>query len=204
MTDIRFSEVQAGDSIRIIALRETGDAMRWAEIARLNGLRYPYIVASIDPADRLRGTLIWGDPIQLPGGSISEAPLEPDVLYGRDITLKDGYLRTDEGDWVLVEGVENLSDALNRRIITPTGDLLPHRTYGCDVRQILGFKIRPIAAMLGAGQIKAAITLEPRVKSVDKIVPDDEGDVARFAVTVVPVSGTKPLDINLVLPWGIA
>ena len=209
----RVIHIHSGDSLRTIALRELGDAMRWGEIARLNALRPPYIIASADPVDRERGTAIWGDTLQMPVGFADRAPLEPDVLYGRDVSLLGGDLKAEGGDWSLVEGTDNLNAALQRRVMTPTGDLLPHAKFGCDAHKVLGFKLKPIAALLGAGHVKTALMHDPRVQTVQKIqlndedgvimTPDDDGDVARFTAQILPIHGTDAVDLNLVLPWSI-
>lgn len=221
MSATRNTQIRAGDSLRIIALRELGDAMRWGEIARINGLRPPYIISSIDPEERERGTAIWGDSLQIPIGPISNPPLDARVLYGSDLVLVTGSPVPSNGDWSLVDGTDNLAAALQRRVVTPTGDLLPHATFGCDVHQVLGFKLVPIALLLGAGHIKTALLQDPRVAQVTKIDPEEtdsdtalhlkalpniypgDGDTVRYRSEVVPVNGTEPLDLNLVLPWSI-
>ena len=39
MTSTRWAAVHPGDSLRLIALRELGDALRWIELANINQLR---------------------------------------------------------------------------------------------------------------------------------------------------------------------
>lgn len=186
----------------MISLRELGDAMRWIEIADLNELRPPYIVESVDAADRTRGTLVWGDRILLPTGTATADVTRYEDLYGTDIDLTMGRLTANSGgDFALLAGGDNLVAALDRRIRTRQGDLLAHPQYGCNVAAILGFKLRPVSLLLGAGFIRAAIRAEPRIENLDKITSDASGDAALYGVVVRPIGGETPVTLNLVFPW---
>jgi phage baseplate assembly protein W len=205
MASTRWSVVQAGDTLRIIALRELGDALRWIEIANLNDLRPPYIIASLDPNERTRGTLVWGDRLLLPSGTATADVTRYEDLYGTDIDLTAGQLSTDaSGDLALVAGGDNLVAALDRRIRTRTGDLPAHPRYGCDVAAILGFKLRPVSLLLGAGFIRAAVRDEPRIASVDNVTANASGDAALYGITARPIGGETPVTLNLVFPWETA
>ena len=202
MADTRWSVVQAGDTLRLIALRELGDAMRWPEIADLNELRPPYIVGSLDPAARQRATLIWGDRILLPKGTAATEIERYEDLYGTDIDLRNGRMTAGaDGDWALVTGGDNLLAALGRRMRTRTGDLLAHPKYGCDAAAILGFKLRPVALLLGAGFVRRAALADPRVERVERVTTEAGGDAALFGVEIRPVGGETPATLNLVFPW---
>lgn len=202
MADTRWSAVQAGDTLRMIALRELGDAMRWPEIADLNELRPPYIIGSIDAADRQRATLIWGDRILLPKGSATTEIVRYEDLYGADLDLTGGRLTAGtDGDWAIMSGGDNLLAALGRRMRTRTGDLLAHPKYGCDVAAILGFKLRPVSLLLGAGFVRRAAMADPRVERIESVTTAASGDAALFGVTVQPIGGDTPATLNLVFPW---
>jgi hypothetical protein len=202
MADTRWGIIQAGDTLRVIALRELGDALRWPEIAGLNELRPPYIVGSLDAADRQRGTLIWGDRLLLPTGTATTEITRYEDLYGTDIDLAGGRLTAGAGgDWALVAGGDNLVAALGRRLRTRTGDLLAHPQYGCDVAAILGFKLRPVSLLLGAGFVRRAAIADPRVERIESVTTAASGDAALFGVTVQPVGGETPATLNLVFPW---
>lgn len=202
MAATRWSVVQAGDTLRLIALRELGDALRWIEIADLNGLRPPYIVASTNPAERTRGTMVWGDRLLLPSGTATADVTRYEDLYGTDLDLTGGRLTADaSGDFALVAGGDNLVAALDRRIRTRTGDLLAHPKYGCDVAAILGFKLRPVSLLLGAGFIRNAVRAEPRIESLDNVTANASGDAALYGITARPIGGETPVTLNLVFPW---
>jgi hypothetical protein len=202
MSATRWTTVLAGDTLRIIALRELNDALRWGEIARLNELRPPYISPTADPDERQRATLIWGERIAVPKGTEGGARPTTTDLYGLDVALeRRGYLDVDaSGDWATASGPDNLLAALARRIEIPTGDLIPHPSYGCDVRNILGFRLTEIAMLLGGGYVSEALKADPRISRIDKLVYDADGDVVRYAARVVPIDGEPPVELNFVFP----
>lgn len=83
----RWALVQPGDSLRLIALRELGDALRWIELANINQLRPPYIIESLDPNERQRATLLWGERIAVPLGKVTEAVQIAEDVLGTDAAL---------------------------------------------------------------------------------------------------------------------
>lgn len=198
----RWSEVRGGDTLRIVALRELGDGMRWIEIARLNDLRPPYITPSTDPAERAPDTLIWGDRILLPRApDLTPITALDEDLYGADLDLGDGLLRADEaGALRMKAGGRNLEDALIRRVRTPTGELMAHPRYGCDAAAVLGFKMREIAIVMAAGYVRGAVLADPRVESLVRFAVAAEGDALKIAASAKVVRQNLPLDANFVFP----
>lgn len=198
----RTVTIRAGDTLRLIALRELGDPLRWVDIANLNTLRPPYIVASIDPADRLPATLVWGDRLLVPRVAALPASIAfSEDLYGIDIDLSRGGISANSaGDWSTLPGGDNLLAALARRIDTPTGELLAHPRYGCDVGAVLGFKLRPVATLLAAGFVREALEADPRVEKVENLSGQHDGDTARFGATIKAVREAQSITLNLVFP----
>lgn len=200
---IRWATVHAGDSLRLIALRELGDALRWIELATINQLRPPYVIASAAAADRQRATLIWGDRIAVPVGRVTEAvPLAEDVL-GLDVALPQGRLAANAaGDWQVIAADANLRQALAHRLKTPTGDLLAHPTYGCDTATVLGLRNQQAMQMLLIHFVRTALAQDPRVQRIDSIHTAARGEQVRIEARVTPVTRNTPTDLNLVFPLG--
>lgn len=199
----RWASVQAGDSLRTIALRELGDALRWGELATINQLRPPYIIASVDSADRQRATLLWGDQIAVPLGAIAATVQLPVDVLGVDVTLPQGRLTAAAaGDWATCSGDANLRQALAHRLKTPTGDLLAHPAYGCDTDRLLGLRHRPVLQVLMIRAIRLAIAQEPRIARAEVVKTAMAGEHLFAQVSVLPVDRNSPTDLNLVFPLG--
>lgn len=199
----RWATVRAHDTLRVIALRELGDALRWIDIAHLNRLRPPYIVDSVDAGDRARGTLIWGDRILIPTTATLPTPTALDTdLYGTDIALTTtGQLTVDDqGDYALVAGAENLETALLHRLDTATGELLAHPRYGCDAGAVLGFQMREIAVLMVTSAVRTAVLADPRVESILNMAVAVNGDTLSLAVTAKVIRQGQPVTLNYVFP----
>lgn len=197
----RWAVVQPGDSLRQIALRELGDALRWIELANINQLRPPYLIESLNPADRQRATLLWGDRIAIPLGKVTEAVSIADDVLGQDAALLQGRLAaTSAGDWAVIAGDANFRQALRHRLKTPTGDLLAHPAYGCDSPAMLGLRNGRAMQMLLIGFVRRAIAMDPRAARVDQAQTATQGDHLRLRVRVTPVDRNTPTDLNLVFP----
>ena len=197
----RNYQILQGDTLRAIAQREYRDATRWIELARLNSLKPPHIVDSYDPADRLPGTVIWGDTIRIMTPTVTYMAPPADDLYGRDVRLDHGQLGTTAlGDLALAEGVPNLVQALHHRVKTLTGELHYYSDYGCNVQLALGLKLEPIISLMGAAWVQEALRREPRLSAVENVAAKSDGDRLAISATVTAVGANTPIDINLVTP----
>jgi phage baseplate assembly protein W len=197
----RLVFVEVGDSLRRLAARHMGDANRWTELAEINGLRPPYIVESVDPADRERATLVFGDQIAVPVGYADRVPQAPIEVFGVDAVLTDRTLHVDAtGDYAVVATLENLAQALTHRVNTPTGSILMHRAYGCNVFAVLGMQARPLIAALAGAMVRQALEQEPRLASVDEVRPVTEGDTVTVYARVTAADRNDRLDLNFVFP----
>lgn len=196
----RVATVYVGDSLRIIALRELNDAMRWPELADLNQLQPPYIIESIDAQQRTPHTLLWGDTILIPLSTSATPPTTLKTLYGTDIALQNGQLSALSGDWALATGSTNLLAALHRRLQTPHANLPAHPKYGCNIARIIGFKIQPVALLLGAAYVKSALLDDARIRAVLQLTYQVLGDTVSYAAIVLPIGSSVSLTMNIVFP----
>lgn len=185
---VRYVQIQYGDTIQALALRETGDAANWLDLIVLNGLRPPYIADK--PSD---GVLAYGEIISLPAGVSSiSAEANPEELYGTDVAVsKDGLLEVAVGDLALVAGVPNLHAALGRRVLVDKRELAFHPEFGCYVRRILGNVNGPTAAQLAAFYVKSSLLEDSRVREVPACVAEVLGDTVRVDATVLAITGEK-------------
>lgn len=199
MSRARVITVQQGEDLRAIAQRELGSAARWTEIARLNGLRLPFVVPSYTPADRLPNTRIWGDTLLLPWPANTALPPTAQNTLGRDLALSDGQLAvTANGDLALLAGSDNLIQALSLRIRTLLGELVYHPRYGCNVALALGLPSGPFAGLMASTWVSEALRAEPRVFQIHYVKAEVTGDIIRIAATFTVVGDNRPTDFNLV------
>lgn len=196
----RDYRIEQGDTLRSIAYRQYHDASRWREIADLNGLRYPHVIDSLDPVDRLPGTVIWGDTIRLrtPAFDLSAPPAE--VLFGQDVILERGSLQVANGDLRLTSGLDNFRQSLHHRIKTLTGELLYYPSYGCNVQLALGLKLEPMITLMGAAWVQESLQQEPRLSAVDRVTAQALGESLEVSAHVTAVGDNTPIDLNLVVP----
>jgi len=195
---VKLIAVKIGDTLQTIASRELGDVQRWRELVQINDLRPPYIIQSIDDADRVENTLLWGDSIAVP--SVGDTgPLTGAGVYGIDPWIVGGQLLANEnGDLAMAGGTDNLGQALRNRIYTPFRSYLPHPDYGCEIHAMLGVRNRPTAAMLGAGFARLATMRDPRIMEA-KANARAVGDRLYVLVTASPTTRETPFDASLVL-----
>ena len=106
-------------------------------------------------------------------------------------------------DLQVIEGRENLAQALILRILTAKGSLteLGHSEYGCRLGELIGRQKTDTVRALAKGFVLEAVAQEPRVE--DKAVafafePESEGpSELRFTLTVRPKDGSDDLQLAL-------
>jgi phage baseplate assembly protein W len=199
MSRVKSLTLQQGEDLRAIATRELGDATRWVEIARLNNLRLPFLVASWHPTDRLPHTLIWGDTLLIPWPDNAALPPTLVSTHGTDLILSQGHLQTAEGDLALVSGVNNVIQALAHRLKTLFGELTYHPRYGCHVTLAIGLPTAPFSSLMASAWVNEALKSEPRVFQVHYVQADVAGDTIKIAAKITLVGNNSATDFNLVL-----
>lgn len=183
---VRFAQVQFGDTIQALCLRELGDASFWLDVIVLNELRPPYIDAK--PA---LGVLAYGDVIKLPSGvSAIDPEIAPADLYFTDVVVDaKGQLPVAGGDLELVSGVPNLRAALARRVKVEKRELAFHPEFGCYVRRLVGKNNGPTSGQLAAFYVKSAMLEDSRVRDVPSCLAEMTGDQILVNATVLAITG---------------
>jgi phage baseplate assembly protein W len=197
MARLKQKQIRVGDTLQVFAARELDDIHRWRELAELNGLRPPYLVASLDEADRLPRTLLWGDWVSLPAlAAEASAALGEDAL-GVDARVEGGDLAvTAGGDIDIVTGLPNFVQALRHRVLTPYASFWPHPDYGCEIHALLGLGNGPAMSVMGAGLVRRALLRDPRTASASAVGAAD-GDRLRVRVEAQAVNAETASDINI-------
>jgi len=182
----RYVETYRGDTLQSIALREMGNAGRWAEIADLNNLLPPFITD--DEAAASDRVILTGSNLAVPGYPTTLTIDETEV-HGVDLALdKRGDIQSEHGDFAVISGVQNLSGALARRVIIEKRSRWFNPEYGCWVRELLGEKAGPGRLGLAAFYVKSSLLEDDRVESVLSCHAYDQGDALRVEAVIQPVS----------------
>lgn len=147
-----------------------------------------------------------GSSYSLPGGptgavGVSDKELANtiDRLFGRDIWydvtngLDSDYQVNAAGDWLMVEGREALRQSLTRRIITNPGEWATKPEYGVGARLFVKAKNTLAARQELEERIRAELSKDQRVDSIDKVVIEQlsDGPGLRISVVVIPKGETQ-------------
>lgn len=194
----RNVEVQIGDTLQRISLRELGNADRWVEIAELNNLHPPYLsdVPTGDPQIAAAGTAIM---VPSPVQSIS-ATTNPDQVFDNDLLLSEsGSLMVNaNGDWDLAVGINNVTQALKNRLQVDKTELMFHPEFGCWIRRLIGKGNSKTVGRLGGFYTKSALEEDDRVDHVISCEASITGDVIQVVAVVMLISGRQ---VNLSLEF---
>lgn len=197
----RETRILVGDTLSVIALRELGDAARWVDLASLNDLREPYLVATVQERVAQPRTLAYGDKIRIPNTRRQEvAVTDWAALYGKDVGLWDRRLRVANGDIQVREGLDNLSQAIVHRIATDPGEILRHAWYGCHARVALGEKLNLVVRLLVQAFVVEALREEPRIANLVRADIESGPDWIGLSILANPIDGSTPVEANLVFP----
>ena len=136
----------------------------------------------------------YGETLYIPidgSSEIRETPVNFVNAYGIDIYVGDnlssefGMLKKSTNhDLLLVAGLDNLKQALIRRVITPQGSLLGHPEYGSQFAQHVGKAISYQIPELLKIETSRCLKGDPRVKDVSDIEVTFQGEVANITCTV--------------------
>lgn len=110
-------------------------------------------------------------------------------LFGTDLALTGGFLTMTGRDLALVSGVDNLSQALRRRLLAGTGELVHHPTYGNTTLDHLGENTQTFLPNAYAGTI-AALLGDVRLVRVNQVRVAPNGDEVTVDA-VVTVAGSR-------------
>ena len=193
--------VLRGDTLSSVALRAVGDRRAGAYIAKINGLRYPYISEAGEP-----GTVQYSTQIIVPqfGGRRSNVlygdrrATEDKRLYGQDLRLTiEGDLISsgDKTDLAVISGVENLKQAfeiIKLRTKLGSNAIFP----GIGYPDLIGAESSGdniAAAIIGARQCALA---DPRINSVTIEQAQDVGDGVIVALTCRAVNNTDSFSVG--------
>lgn len=115
----------------------------------------------------------------------------PTPRLGVDLTALDGL------KFVNVAGLENLAEALGRRLITPRGGLFYDSSYGTDIRRYLNEDDRPAVRFELETAIEHECLKDIRVLDCDAETQTISRDHIRVPVRVRVAEGTFPFIVHI-------
>lgn len=189
LPSFRLAQTHHGDDLQAVAAREIDDANRWPELIWINSLVYPYLTD--DPEQASDRVLLTGSLIRVPAPSATpvDEPKRAQV-FGRDVRLTGRKLViTEDGDFDIATGVDNLTQQLEHSIVTPRGQLRRHPGYGCLIWTLQGTVNGPTASMLGAQYVKSTLEADYRVSQVRYASAEVIGDALRITAQAEAIDG---------------
>jgi phage baseplate assembly protein W len=193
LSGIRLAATRAGDTLQAIAARELGDAARWYDLVAVNNLLPPWITD--DPAQVGPRVIQAGADILIPAAAPEASGVAAgpdDAVFGTDMTLPGGFLQAGAGgDFDLLTGAKNLTQAVAHRLATPERSVIYHQDYGCAIHDLVGARADPVADSLGALFVERALRADPRISQVENTTATITGDVLDVTATAVAVDGRR-------------
>jgi len=195
----------ARTSIKALSVLHLGYAGRWKEIVLLNRLSPPYISSQGDGVTVLRP----GDPIKIPTDPQNDDVDVNQVFstqddyerldaykYGRDLLVdpeSHDFVVDDGGDLAVVEGLENLKQAMLIKIWTRPGELKLHPWFGFGARPGEGIAI-DLAARYHL-QLRDTVMSDTRVEKINSLSVEIDGDTLRANVNMTPKEQEDSIDL---------
>jgi hypothetical protein len=214
----REEQIIAGESIRDLAKRLTGNEANWKKLAILNNLRPPYIASVASD-----GVLGYEDAILVPkpAAALEDEGKVPRQLdedaafqalpkieqrYGRDLRIINSSLGTDladvsvnqRGDLETIQGPDNVEQAVMIKFSTEQGELATHPHFGA--KYPAGTKF-PSLDRLTEFSLNSQRTLrqDPRIIDVDEIRIFVDGDRLLFNAKAKLISSDTRLPVAFAL-----
>lgn len=106
----------------------------------------------------------------MPEGTVSRPSLTPaGELFGRDVYFAGDYGVSAAGDYLTVEGIENLRASIFRRIMTIPGEYAMRPGYGAGLRAFVKRLATSTARDEMTARIRDQLLQDERIESVDEV-----------------------------------
>ena len=186
--------VRYGETLQSIAAKEMGDATSWTDIAKYNGLSYPYIVDTVDQKmNNMEHLVTAGDTLVIP----VEVELAEDLAHklnqqdrdalgrlalGQDLSMIDfppvyqnrgtqenimQLGSNGKGDLSTVYGVNNIKQIVIAHLLTAKGSLILHPEYGSNLNELFVQGTIPNSKLVD-DEISKAILSDSRITKAEK------------------------------------
>jgi len=189
----RQVKVKVGDSIRSVAKQYLGDESYWKQLVILNSLSPPYVGATsgngvLGPGDDILIPQYLNSPqatqVQRSINTDASIDAQSQIMrkYGRDVRLRGSSYENGlsdlavsaRGDLDIIEGVENVDQALQIKFSTEQGELATHPTFGA--RFPLGTKVSLTKIQEFTFDVRNTLLSDPRVEQIASLQVMADGD----------------------------
>jgi hypothetical protein len=117
-------------------------------------------------------------------------------VLGVDLRLRDGDLQiSSRGDISMVDGVENMTQAVQTKFKTHPGELASHPSFGLPI-STTGTRANPDNMLTFKLAVKQALLADRRVTSIQQINISVEGDKLMFQAYVTLTGSSQPFSVN--------
>ena len=175
--------VNFGDTLQSIAKSQTGSESNWHFIAQENGITRP---AELQAGDVIIVPALTAFGEEAPEteefiiSEVSDRVLSSgqDLHLGTDVFVdaEAGVVLDINGNPQTVSGADNVRQALDRRLQTKLGSLLPHsETYGTNV--VVGISGTALSRSYVQMSVENTLIKDPRVAQVLNVNVSSEGDI---------------------------
>lgn len=188
--------IKGGDTLQRIAQNTLGNSNLWVYIASVND-------SIMDNSDLVIGNTLY-IPVQtsLSENNKSQYILTENVVrdsYGTDIAIdsEGGIVIQENGDFKLINGIANVQQSVNLRINTLAGNVLTQTAFGITANA--GLAGTTMAINYLKMSVKLALTIDPRIDSINNLQIKIYGDVIQMSMTIILVGSdqTLPVFFNL-------
>jgi phage baseplate assembly protein W len=90
-------------------------------------------------------------------------------FYGTDVAFKSDLVRTATGDVDTISGLENVKNAIFRRIMTSKGSIIHRPNYGVGLKNYQNALASLAVQRKIAGEIKEQLEQDPRIEKVSSV-----------------------------------
>lgn len=201
-TGTKKSVIQSGETIRTCARRLLGSTNLWRQLVIINDLRAPYISPAGDGISVLRpnDTILYPTssetaPENSVANDVAPKTIQKDDLtnrLGRDVLIKSDpalagidkfdFAINSRGDIALIEGVDNLEQAVLIKFSTEQGQLPVHFFFG--IRAPIGEKIRVRSLIQFQANARASLLSDTRIADVIRFDARAEGNVLLISTSL--------------------
>ena len=151
---------------------------------------------------RIKRVALLGETVRVPVPieRAEMAMIGPDQIYGTDLSVSGGILGIgNAGDLALATGVNNIAEAVEKRLLTEKGDMIHHSLYGTELHRLGGGIATDTALDLIVTDIEEAILGDPRIERIEKMEADFDQQtlVVKFLARVKNTDNLLPMRVEV-------